>query len=59
MIDRPTGLVLPLMNHFVQQRLDSLIPPVPPNMPPADHDLGRMPHLSPQRIVTESRLHPA
>jgi hypothetical protein len=39
MIDGQAILVLPLMHHFVKERLDCLAPPVTPNVAPADSDL--------------------
>ena len=39
MIDRQPGLVLPLMNHFVEQRVERLVPSVPADVSPADRDL--------------------
>ena len=39
MIDREPVLVLPLVHHLVNERLDRLAPSVPPNVAPADGDL--------------------
>ena len=42
MVDRAAGLVLPLMHHLVQQRVQRLLPSVPAQMRAADRDLGRL-----------------
>src|SRR6185503_16241799 len=41
-IDGVSGLVLPLVHHLVQQRVQRFLPPVPPQVPPADRDLRRL-----------------
>jgi len=58
-IDGASCLVLPLVHHLVQQRLNRFIPSMPPDVTPADHDLGRMARLPAQCVVTEPRLHSA
>ena len=58
MINRLAGLILPLMHHLVQQRRNRFIPPVPPNVTPAYHDLGTKLLLSAQRVMPEPSLHP-
>src|SRR6185503_10551279 len=41
-IDGEAALILPLVHHLVQQRLERLRPAVASQMPPADGDLGRV-----------------
>jgi hypothetical protein len=59
MIDRAPGLILPLVHHFVQECLDCFIHSVFPYVPAADHYLGGMTRLPPQRVVSEPGFHPA
>ena len=40
MIDRMAGLVLPLMHHLVQQRMQGLVPSVTSNVTSTHDDLG-------------------
>jgi len=47
------------VHHLVQQCLDRLIPAMPPDVAPANHDLGGMSLLPAKSVVTEPRLHPA
>src|SRR6476659_9409194 len=41
-IDRVTRLVLPLMHHLVQQRVERLLPAMAPDVTTTHHDLGRL-----------------
>ena len=59
MIDRASGVILPLMHHLVQQSLNRLLPTVPSDMTAAYHDLGGMSRLTAKRVMTKSRLHAA
>ena len=52
-------LVLPLVNHLVQQCVNGLLPPVAADVPPADHDLGATAFLSAKDVVTQPAFHPA
>jgi hypothetical protein len=38
-VDRQPGLILPLVNHLVDEGVDDLLPPVPTNVTPTDRDL--------------------
>src|SRR5215471_7345543 len=40
MVDRPVRLVLPLVDHLVEERVENLLPAVPPEVTPADRDLS-------------------
>jgi len=57
MIHGAARFVLPLMYHLVQQRLNRLVPSVPPDVTPADDNLGAMPQLTAQRVMTKPRFH--
>lgn len=59
MIHFPAVFILPLMHHLVQQRGNRLIPTMIPDMPPAYHDLGTIPLLTTQRVMSQPPLHPA
>lgn len=50
-------LILPLVNHFVKQGVESLIPAVSPDMMPANYDFGFPPRLAPPHVVTQPALH--
>src|SRR5450756_44288 len=58
MIDDQPLLVLPLVHHLVQQRVQRLLPPVAPDMPPAD-DYLRLAPVSGRAVVAQPALHPA
>src|SRR5437868_3028293 len=58
MIDDEPLLVLPLMHHLVQQRVQRLLPPVAPDVPAAQDDL-RLAAFARRTVVAESALHPA
>ena len=42
------------MNHFVEERLNRLVPAVPANVAPADDDLLLVSRLAAEGIVAES-----
>ena len=58
MIDRPARFVLPLMHHFVQQRVHRLAPSVLGNVRARHHDLGCKVTRS-RIVVPKSRGHAA
>ena len=58
MIHRLASLILPLMHHLMQQRRNGFLPTMPPNVTPADHDLGTKLLLAAQRVMPEPPLHP-
>src|SRR5207249_10479545 len=41
MVDRVACLVLPLVHHLVQQRVERLVPAMAADVPPTDRNLGR------------------
>ena len=57
MVERQAGFMLPLMDHFVQQRLGGCRPAVAPQVPMRQHDGGGVP-VAASLEFTESRLHP-
>lgn len=57
MVNPQPALVLPLMNHLVQQCMDGLFPTVALDMPAADNDLGGVPVLAAPCVVPEPALH--
>lgn len=59
MIDLLHCLVMPLMHHLVQQRLNHLVPAVPADMAAADNDLRAISLLPAQRVMPQPRFHPA
>lgn len=59
MIHLEPALVLPLMNHLMQQRLHRLVPTVPPNMAAADDDCGALTVGAAPRVMAEPAPHPA
>ena len=56
MVDREPGLVLPLMHHLVQQRVQGLCPSIAPKVPPADRDLRRLVRRC-RGVVAQPALH--
>src|SRR4029077_928671 len=57
MVDDQPLLVLPLVHHLVQQRVQRLLPPVAANVAPADDDLG-LTTFARRRVVPQPALHP-
>jgi hypothetical protein len=55
----PTGFDLPLVNHFVQQCIAYLVPPVLNYVKPTDGDLYRTVRPGVDGQLAESRHHPA
>ena len=58
MIDREPILVLPLVHHLVNQRLDRLAPPVSSNVTAADCNLGSLAGRIAMRVMPKPALHP-
>ena len=56
-IDGMAGLVLPLMHHLVQQRVQCFIPPVSPNVATTHDNLRRLTIRRRGHVVTKSRAH--
>jgi hypothetical protein len=59
MVDRKTGLRLPLMHHLVQNRVLDFRPRVAKDMTPADGDLGGPTGCEVYRQLSEPGAHPA
>lgn len=59
MVDSAAGLILPLMHHLMQKRLDRLTPSVTPNMSTADHDFGTCAGFVTMRVMAKPALHSA
>ena len=59
MVDRKTGLRLPLMHHLVQNRVLDFRPRVAQDMTPADGDLGGPTGAEVYRQLSEPGAHPA
>ena len=59
MIQLQSILVLPLVHHLVQQRLQRLFPPVTADMATADGDLRRITGLGCGAVVAKVSSHPA
>ena len=58
-VERMSGFILPLMHHLVQQRVQRLLPAMPPEMADADRDLAdRRARPRRRRVVAEATLHP-
>src|SRR5215813_13153139 len=57
-VDRPARLVLPLMDHLVEQCVEHLLPAVPPEVTPADGNLAGSP-VAGCRVVPQPALHAA
>ena len=58
MVHGKSCLVLPLVHHLVEKRVNGLVPAVAPDVPPADHDLRIAGGLPPQDIVSKPAFHP-
>lgn len=58
MIHLEAGLVLPLMNHLVQEGVHRLVPAMPPNVTATDDDLGRISFLPAPRVMAKPALEP-
>ena len=58
MIHWSSRLVLPLVHHLVEESVNGLVPPVSPDVAPADHDLRVMAGLPAKCVVSEPRFHP-
>src|SRR5687768_13205394 len=58
-IDRHAALVLPLMHHLVQQRLQRFVPAVPAQVAATDRDFRRIPGLGGRGVVAQPRTHAA
>ena len=58
MIDDEALLVLPLMHHLVQQRVQRFFPPVAPNVA-ATQNYFRLASLASRAVVTQPALHAA
>jgi hypothetical protein len=56
MIDGEPLLVLPLVHHLVEQRVERLLPAITPNVPSAQNDL-RLMAVRRRTVVTEPTLH--
>src|SRR5262245_48972730 len=56
MIDRASGLVLPLMHHLVQQGLQRFGPSVAPKVTPTDRELRRCSKRG-SRVVSQPAPH--
>src|SRR4051812_11034926 len=56
MIDHQTLLVLPLVHHLVQQRVQRFIPAVAADVAATDHDLG-LATFARRAVVAEPALH--
>src|SRR5687767_5934336 len=56
-IDRVASLVLPLMHHFVQERVEDLVPSMLAQMGEADRDLRGVTARRRGRVVPESAPH--
>ena len=57
MINRVAVLLLPLVHHFVQERVEGLAPAVAPNVATADGNLGASRMTTRWCVVTEPRVH--
>jgi hypothetical protein len=55
MINLQPALVLPLMHHLMEERLERFVPPMPTQMPAADHDLGWLTGRRRGAILSEMR----
>jgi len=53
-----TRLVLPLVNHLVEQGVYRFVPPISPDVSPAYDDLGAPAGLATPYIMTEPAFHP-
>src|SRR5215208_3659112 len=53
-VDRPPGLVLPLVHHLVQQCVQRLVPAVAADVAAADDDLRRLAGRGGGRVVAEA-----
>jgi hypothetical protein len=58
MVHGKSCLVLPLVYHLMEKRVNGLVPAVPPDVTPADHDLCIAGGLPPQDIMSEPAFHP-
>lgn len=58
MVDREAALLLPLVDHLMEQRVEGFIPPVTPHMPPADRNGGSSPRRG-RGVMAQPRSHPA
>src|SRR5687767_15390992 len=59
MIDGQAILVLPLVHHLVEQRLQRLIPAIAPPAPSPDRNLRDIPMRGCGAVLTESPAHPS
>jgi hypothetical protein len=59
MIHRKSTLILPLVHHFMEKRVNGLVPAVAPDVASADHDLRIAGSLPPQDVVSKPAFHPA
>ena len=59
MIDREPVLVLPLVHHLVNERLDRLAPSMTPNVASADRDLATLARRIAMSVMPEPALHPS
>ena len=56
-IDRVAGLILPLMHHLVQQRVQRFLPAVSSDVTATHDDLGRFAGRRRRHVVAQSRTH--
>jgi hypothetical protein len=59
MVNRLAGLILPLVHHLVNERLDRLAPSVTPNVSSADRDLPSLAGRIAMSVMPEPALHPS
>src|SRR5436190_3313577 len=58
-VDGQAALVLPLVYHLMEERVERLLPPVVPQMPAADGDLRRLAALRGGGVVAQAGAHSA
>ena len=52
-INRSPRFILPLMHHFVKQRVNRFRPSIPPHMPAREHDLAHATVVRARRVVAK------
>ena len=59
MVNGLTGLILPLVHHFMNERLNCLAPSMTSNVSTADRDLRALARRVAVSVVPEPALHPS
>ena len=59
MVHRQPGLILPLMNHLMHERVHRLHPSVTIDVPATDHDLPALSRRLAMGVMPETTFHPA